>query len=620
MNKLVKIFALMFVLFVWGCAYFNTFYNAIQFFEEAEQEIVTTSNSEKLSTKSEELLQKTIARCNLVIAKYPESRFHDDALLLRAKALYYQGEFQLSKGSLERLSSEFSGSPLLNEARLWTIRCQWKNESSKASLEETLYFISELEEDDRFGRKQSLRSLAHTMASEIYQFYGEIDSALTHLEKSADYAENRLDRMNAHYSIAIRAYEEGRLNIALENYRKVISSHPNPKRVEASHLQIVRIYRETKMWTEASEEIEELTTNEKFSNIKSDLSLELAKLYEMQGRDDEAKKRYEVITEDFPKTAASAESYFALGTAALDEDQDYPLARKYFDNVEREFRESIYAPSARVRVQEIDDLLSVVEAIEKVEVSLFGHGETKQETEKTPISVDSLLIVDLEFSVKGEEKIENIINESQDDIIDTTKLYQELSQLLYSAGELQAFRFGDMEEGMNYFVKIVNDLPSTNRTAQALYSLSYLYDISGDSVRASDLRNRLMKDYSDSEYAMEIARSQSMILADAPAELMVQSEALTDGDPEKAIELYESVLKQYPNTRYAPVILLSMAHIYDRSLNDLGHALEVYERIASSYEKSEQAKFAGGRIALLNKIKESVVDTSSSNDSEKNDR
>ena len=426
--------------------------------------------------------------------------------------------------------------------------------------------------------------------------------------------------MNAHYSIAIRAYEEGRLNIALENYRKVISSHPNPERVEASHLQIVRIYRETKMWTEASEEIEELTTNEKFSNIKSDLSLELAKLYEMQGRDDEAKKRYEVITEDFPKTAASAESYFALGTAALDEDQDYPLARKYFDNVEREFRESTYAPSARVRVQEIDDLLSVTEAIEKVEVSLFGDGETKEETEKIAISVDRLLNVDLESSVKKDEEIENITNESQDDIIDTTKLYQELSQLLYSAGELQAFRFGDMEEGMNYFVKIVNDLPSTNRTAQALYSLSYLYDIAGDSVRALDLRNRLMKDYSDSEYAMEIARSQSMILADAPAELMVQSEALTDGDPEKAIELYESVLKQYPNTRYAPVILLSMAHIYDRSLNDLGHALEVYKRIVSSYEKSEQAKFAGGRIALLNKIKESVVDTSSSNDSEKNDR
>jgi outer membrane protein assembly factor BamD (BamD/ComL family) len=69
----------------------------------------------------------------------------DDALLLRAKALYYQGEFQLSKGSLERLNSEFPESPLLNEARLWTIRCQWKNESSKASLEETLYFIGELE-------------------------------------------------------------------------------------------------------------------------------------------------------------------------------------------------------------------------------------------------------------------------------------------------------------------------------------------------------------------------------------------------------------------------------------------------------------------------------------------
>lgn len=620
MNKLTKRIFLVFALAVWGCAYFNTFYNATQYFEEAEQEIVATSKEEQLSKKSEELLDKTIARCNLVVANYPESRFRDDALLLRAKAQYYKGEFQSSRGSLERLNLDFPESPLLNEARLWTIRCKWKIESSQSSLEETLNFISELEEDVRLSQIKSLRSIAHTTASEIYQAYGEVDSTLAHLVRAAESASNRLDRMNAHYVIAERAYEEGRLNVALENYRKVISAHPIPKRVEASHLQIVRIYREMEMWSEASKEIEELTTNEKFSGIRADLNLELAKLYEMQGRDDEARKRYESITEDFPKTAASAESYFALGTATLYDEKEYGQARKYFDNVEREFRESTFAPSARVRVQEIDDLLLVTEAIEQLETTLFGDQVKKEEADEKAITEDPLLQPNSKSVVKREEKTENFTEESYIEISDTTQLYQELSQRLYSAGELKAFRFGDKVQGMKYFERIVNVLPPTNSTAQALYSLSYLYDVTGDSVQASHLRDQLINEYPDSEYAMEVALSQSLTLRDAPAELMVQGEKVTDRDPKKAIELYESVLAQYPNTRYAPVILLTIAHIYDRSLNDLDRALEVYQQITSVYGKSEQAQFAGGRIALLNKFKESIADTTASSDSTNNGR
>ena len=65
-----------------GCAYFNTFYNATQFFRQAEQDIVTTTETE-LTDNTTELLNKTVARCNIVLSEYPESKFRDDALLLR---------------------------------------------------------------------------------------------------------------------------------------------------------------------------------------------------------------------------------------------------------------------------------------------------------------------------------------------------------------------------------------------------------------------------------------------------------------------------------------------------------------------------------------------------------
>ncbi len=57
-----------------GCAYFNTFYNATQFFRQAEQDIVTTTETE-LTDNTTELLNKTVARCNIVLSEYPESKF-----------------------------------------------------------------------------------------------------------------------------------------------------------------------------------------------------------------------------------------------------------------------------------------------------------------------------------------------------------------------------------------------------------------------------------------------------------------------------------------------------------------------------------------------------------------
>ena len=364
-----------------GCAYFNTYYNATQFYQQAEQEIVTTSKME-LTDNTVDLLNQTVTRCNIVMTEYPESRFRDDAILLRAKAQYHLGEFSSATASLRILATEFPESLLLQEARLWQIKCGWKSGDRETALTETIEFLQSLGEEDRWGRTTTLRSLGHLTIAEIYEMEGNVDSSLFHLEMAASVAPNRRERMNAYFRIAENAREENRLPVALDNYRKVVSSHPDAKRVESAHLEIVRIYREMEMWEEASREIEELTTIEKFISIRADLNLELAKLYEMQQRKDDALKRYSLITEEFPKTRASAESYFKLGTATLQAEQDYAEARKYFDNVDKEFRQSTYGPSAKVRVQEIDDLLRDIKAIEELDEKIFGIKPAKEQSDK----------------------------------------------------------------------------------------------------------------------------------------------------------------------------------------------------------------------------------------------
>ena len=89
-------------LFWFGCAYFNTFYNASQFYREAELDI-SAVNEDGLSESAIDLLNKTIIRCNTVISDHPESRFVDDAILLRSKAQYHLGQLSGALNSIRIL-------------------------------------------------------------------------------------------------------------------------------------------------------------------------------------------------------------------------------------------------------------------------------------------------------------------------------------------------------------------------------------------------------------------------------------------------------------------------------------------------------------------------------------
>tara|TARA_Y100001960_G_scaffold84564_1_gene90395 strand:+ start:26019 stop:27836 length:1818 start_codon:yes stop_codon:yes gene_type:complete len=595
---------LTFIFSIWsGCAYFNTFYNASQFYHQAEIEISAISeiSENKLSDNALDLLNKTIIRCNKVLNDHPDSDFRDDALLLKSKALYHLGQISAALSTIRFLESEFPESQLLLEANLWKIRCEWKGGMENYALLKTLTFIANLDKEEKPKNYKKLKSFGHKTASEIYEEEGNVDSSLVHLERAANIADNRIERASAHYLIAEKAYNEKKLAVALQNYRKVVSFHPNPKHIETAHLQIVRIYREMEEWELASIEIEDLTITDKFSRIKADLMLELAKLYEIQGRKEEAVNRYQLITEEFPRTRASAESYYKMGSFTLQKEQNYSEARKYFDNVEKEFRQSTFAPSAKVRVREIDDLILDIKVIQELDERLFGINSDNS------VSNDKKLYDDL---IQNTENIQDDTPQiATTDIsanLDSSLLFEQMAIHLYSAGELEAFRFGHINTGMNYFKRIVNELPITKRTAQAIYSLSYLHKTKGDSVTSEKLNLILLESFSNSEFAHDIANEKKLSIVDVPAEMMIISESFIESKPDSAIMLYEKILTEYPNTRYAPIVLLSIAHIYDRRLNKLPEAKVAYERLAKTYSKSDHADFANERIAIFDRILSSI--------------
>jgi TolA-binding protein len=131
-----------------GCAYFNTFYHAKQFYKSAEKARETEqkrasgltggqtagstyntginpadpryANRQNQATgRSSDLYTKCIEKCKKVIDEYPGSKLQDDARLLMAKAYYGKGDYLSARSELDHFAERFPKSNKLAEAAYW---------------------------------------------------------------------------------------------------------------------------------------------------------------------------------------------------------------------------------------------------------------------------------------------------------------------------------------------------------------------------------------------------------------------------------------------------------------------------------------------------------------------
>ncbi|MFQ6674423.1 MAG: tetratricopeptide repeat protein, partial [Fidelibacterota bacterium] len=580
-----------------SCAYFNTFYNARRYFDEAEKDVLKTEDRSKLKKKTMDALEKTVEKTTAVLEKYPGSRFWDDALLLRGKAQFYQGEYLKAQGSFERLIREAVDSPLTVEAELWLMRCRWKLGLGEAALSGLSDLIERAERRSGDGQKRGYLALGNEMAAEIYRDEGEIDSAVYHYERAIEHLRGAQERSRIYFKIAELSASHSRYESALTYYEKVIRSSKNPKHVETAHLEIVRIMRIQERWDEAITQIQALLSNDKFSDIRPDLYLELAKLYEMQNRTREAMNRYELITEEFPRTLASAEAYFQMGQLTVKTSGDYAESEKYFKKVERESRSSIFSPSAKIKVKEVEAIMKVVREIEQLEKmmgearSAIAAGETETEAETTLVAPP-----DSSDALSGSVAPASL---------DTAAILGNLAGKLYSYGELLAFHFDQPDSGISVFERLVDQFPQSSRRAQAFYSLMHLYELSDDFETAEARARQLVDEYPLTEYAERASFSLGLEMHDEAEAVLEQAEKISVENPREAIHAYERIVTDYPSSRFVPNAMMALALTYDHRMNDLEESLAWYELLLTKFPTTEQARFVRPRYSELKQLQAS---------------
>jgi len=295
-------------LFVFSsCAYFNTFYNAQQYFEQAEKQRLEKAG-ESIPPSAIDAYGKVIDKSQHVIDEYPDSKLVKKALLLIGISRFYRKEYRIAETVFKQYTDTYTDD--VEQAEYWLALCKWKLGKPQPALD-VLQSMLETATDNNFI------SSIYLSKAEINLDIDNPKLALEYLVLAAETNNDRDERGQIYYRIAELAYNAEDYEQALSANTEVVKNSTSKKRKEEANLQIVRIHRLLGNWDTVKDLIKSMLLDKTFKTIHGDLDLELVKLYQMDGQMEEAITRIESIKEDYKNSKTSAEAYYIHGEIAL---------------------------------------------------------------------------------------------------------------------------------------------------------------------------------------------------------------------------------------------------------------------------------------------------------------
>ena len=154
-------------------AYFNTFYNAKEQFNEAEI-IRKKSENNKLSKTATDLYKSSIEKSIFILSEYPDVSFRKDAYLVIIKSYFFIGEYKEANLAITSMQEEFNNEEIL-EIAYWSALIKWKEGRAQPAINALINLLED--------------NIDISLQSKIYLSIAEIYFEQNLNEKSMDYLE-----------------------------------------------------------------------------------------------------------------------------------------------------------------------------------------------------------------------------------------------------------------------------------------------------------------------------------------------------------------------------------------------------------------------------------------------
>ena len=554
-------------LFFSSCAYFNTFYNAKIYYQDAEK-IRIQKEGESIPISAIDKYGKVIEKCKKVLKDHPDSKYVSNAYLLMAKARFFRGDYTLALEDLKRVR-DIKKRKIIEEAQYWEALCNWKvGKSNLATIQ--------LESLLKISKSNTIKSKCYLSLSEIYREFSETEKMVSYLNQAAKFSSDRAEKALIYSRLAEIAFNKEDYQASLEGYRNLISYSLSKDKIEDANLQILKIMRLTKDYNSAEKKVKSLLLDEKFKGIAGDLELELVQLYRAQGNSEEIESRLNTIVNRYQKTSVSAEAYYQLGQIYSSTLWDLSKAKEYFSLVSKESSKSIFVPMANSRISAIDT-----------------YNDVKKDLE----THQSLKRVQNEFDDSTKTNVSAVIPDKT------------VPELLYHLGDLEAFSFKRYNIGIDYFNIVIEQHGNSSYNAKSHFALMFIYDILGDSSSYNSTKNILLTNFPNSEYSKyldsEITFQEDMNSLNL---IFKSAESQVENNQSIAISIFKDILSENINDPLSPYAAMNLAYIYDEQAK-VDSAIKYYNWIIDNHPSTEHSIKSQKRIGELNVALSKILET-----------
>jgi len=532
-SKIIK--SLCLLLFVQSCAYFNTFYNAQEHYKDAEK-IRIENFGDQLPSRAIQEYQKVIEKSQKVLTDYSDSKYVNDALLLKGKSHFFKREYDSAKESFDRLKNT-EEIFFQHETTYWLALCKWKDLRPQPAINDLRTLLSSTDSVD-------LESRIYLTLGEIYLQIDQPDSAFQFLDRGAKTADSRLTREQIYFQIAELSYDKELYQQASDNYRNVLNNTISMSRVKESNLKIIQTYRLLGDLDKAKNRIEQLLLDENFNSIKGDLNLELAKIELDKNNLDFAIESLDQVAQSNLNTEISVEAYYLLGNIFLrNPNLDFDRANFF---INEGMKQNFNSPYKIIMSKRRDSISKLI----KLNSSL-----------------------------------------SEDDVINPSTLY--------AIAEILAFDVGSEYEALDYFDKIITNHKNSEYYTKSLFATYLIYD-SKNALESKKYKDIILREYPQSDYAKKIIDNEKLSFEHQPSKLLLKAESLWSTNKKESINTYKLVLESDPSTTFSVIAAYFLAYYYDYKLSDKDNAVIYYTWLTKNHPESNQGMIAKERLEGLN--------------------
>ncbi len=537
-----------------GCVYFNTFYHARQWFNQAEK---TRERDDRDEAKGGEvkLYQDAIKKSSKVISEHPKSSYVDDALFMIGKSFYYLGDFPKAERKFRELLSSYPNSKYAEESKFFLGKSRFQLENYILARETFKEFLD--------------KDKGHQFRAEAMYLMGETSLLENDSNTAVEYYQKYISEYKSNNKSGEIQFKIGQIQFAQQKFADAEKSFAMAEKLardrkagdQALYQQGRSLYMIDSVRT-GLEIFQKLADSAPDSVFLPDYLLRIAEGNYLLGNEREAILQYDDITTSFAKRSQAAEAYYRMGLIAQDGWGDLELAKGMYDLAAKLSTGGSWTQMALSRSADI----------------------TKVEKYRAELSDSAIDIADDNRFMLAElyrtaiNQPDSAMNEYKS-LVDNFPGSELAPKALMSIGWLYENHYHDTTAGREYYQKVLDNYPQSDEYSQALKVLG-LHDSQYDSI------------YADKLY------------------IMAESQYFDSSNSDSAIALFRRLASEFPNSRLVPQAEFAVAKIRLRNFVPEEHPedssyvdstmINEFKLLAEKYPQSpigiESGRLASGEV------------------------